>query len=183
MMTIRPRPFSLLALAPLALGAAPQAIAEVYKGIGPDGDTFYSDQPVDGAEEVRLPNTAPPADAVPAANGEATPGDAVADAGPYTSLEILTPTEGETIRDVDRKVRVSLLVEPPIREGHRLSIEIDGTPATGLSEKATQVRLRGLPLGSHRLQTRVLDAEGNVVAQSKEVHFHVRRPLPEAALP
>jgi len=178
-----PTPAARLGLVLLVFVAAPLAVADVYKGVGPDGRIFYSDQPIDGAEEVPLPDLPPSADAPPAADDQPASAGGFESAGLYTSLEILTPTEGETIRDDERRVRVSLLVEPPVQDGHRISIEVDGTPIRGISDKATQVQLRALPLGSHRLQARVLDGDGSLVAQSRMVHFHMRRPLPNATLP
>lgn len=170
----------------LLLASLSSAEAQVYKGIGPDGRIFYSDQPIDGAAPVAIPAVAPTDDAAEddAGDGEQSIADEDSAApGPYTSLDILAPAEGETIRDESRAVGVSLLLDPALQEGHQLRIEVDGAPATGHDGKATQVRLNGLPLGSHRLQVRVLDADGGAVAQSAVVHFHVRRPLPDAALP
>ncbi len=172
-----------LALTMLLLAPGSAAIAEVYKGIGPDGRIFYSDQPIDGATPVDLPDAAATADNAQTTDEQPATDDAAPSAGPYASLEILTPTEGETIRNEERAIRVSLLLEPALEDGDRLSIEVDGVPVTGTDGRSTQVQLGGLALGSHRLQVRVLDVDGGAVAQSPVVHFNIRRPLPETALP
>jgi hypothetical protein len=183
-------PFSLRTVAPPALALAmlllaPMADAGVYKGIGPDGRIFYSDQPIDGAAPVELPADVQPAATDEAQSTDEEPGadDATPTLGPYNSLEIITPTEGETVRTPERSLPVSLLLEPALAEGNRISIEINGVPVKGADGRSTQVQLGDLPLGSHQLQVRVLDADGNALARSEVVHFHVRRPLPDAALP
>ena len=44
----------------------------------------------------------------------------------------------------------------------------------------TQILLKGLPYGSHRVQARIRDDLDEVVASSPPVHFHLRKPLPES---
>jgi hypothetical protein len=59
---------------------------------------------------------------------------------------------------------------------------MDGMPIETEGPIGTQVSLRGLSLGSHWAEARILDAAG-IVARSAPVTFHLREPLPPGVIP
>ena len=148
------------------------AAGQVYKWVDTNGKIHYSDRPVTGAETLGVP--------VHKAAPRETPRPGQGVLGPYTQFEILDPADNTTIRDPEGNVQVSLLLEPALMEGHRLQIVTDGAPASG-DAPGTQLRIGGLPLGSHQLQARIVNADGTLIASSPVVHFHLRKPEPEPA--
>lgn len=151
-------------------------VAGAYKWTGPDGLVTYSDRPVSGAEMVSV--EVDPAIAAPEADVEdGNPGP-----GPYSSFELANPEANATLRDPEGKVRISLIVDPPLASDHHLQILLDGEPVPGDVE-GTQILLQGLDYGSHQVQARVLDELDAAIAQTTLVSFHLRKPLPESALP
>jgi hypothetical protein len=78
---------------------------------------------------------------------------------------------------------VSILLDPPLQDDHRLRVAVDGVDAEGDLGKRTQIRLGGLSFGSHRVQARIEDDVAVVVAATPLINVHVRPPLPEGALP
>jgi hypothetical protein len=144
------------------------AAGQVYKWIDTDGKVHYADRPVAGVEALGVPvQKSPPPQSKPIP-GQASP-------GPYTQFEIVAPTDNETLRDAEGNVQVGLLLNPALMEGHRLQILTDGAPASG-DVPGTQLRISGLPLGSHQLQAQIIDAGGIPIASSSIVHVHLRKP-------
>jgi hypothetical protein len=147
------------------------AVGQVFKWIDTEGKVHYSDRPVAGAEALGgLPiQKSPPPQRNPIP-GQPSP-------GPYAQFDIVAPADNATLSDADGNVQVGLLLDPALMEGHRLQILTDGAPASG-DVPGTQLRISGLPLGSHQLQAQILDSSGTPIASSAIVHFHLRKPEP-----
>ncbi len=167
---------NLVALSFLLLPLA--ALGGFYKWQGSDGQTYYSDRPVLGAEPVvlKVDRTEEAADTQVVSQAP------VGDPGPYEDFTILVPEQNQTIRDADGKALVSLLIDPALAADSRLEILLDGQPLPGTAREA-QIQLQGVAVGSHRIQARILDDANEVVASSPVVDFHMRKPLPEDATP
>ena len=144
------------------------AAGQVFKWIDTEGKVHYSDRPIAGAEALGLPvQKSPPPQNRPIP-GQASP-------GPYAQFEIVAPTDNVSLSDAEGNVQVGLLIDPALMDGHRLQILTDGAPASG-DVPGTQLRISGLPLGSHQLQAQIIDASGTPIASSSIVHFHLRKP-------
>jgi len=164
----------------LALSLLPlTASSGFYKWQGPDGQTYYSDRPVPGAEPLGI--KAEPTNPAPDGPAPDAP-DTQGDPGPYEDFQVLVPESNQTLRDPEGKVDVSLLVNPALDEEARLEILLDGQPVAGTTQQL-QLQLRGVIVGTHRLQARILNSSGEVVASSPAVSFHMRKALPEDATP
>ncbi|MGB5833198.1 MAG: DUF4124 domain-containing protein [Thiohalocapsa sp.] len=150
--------------------------AEVYKSVGPDGRPVFTDRPIQNAIKLELPVGAEPEQTKPI--GEPDSYVEHGYLGPYTAFEIADPDDDTTLRNDDREIQVSLLLSPPLIEGHRLRVDVDGVSAEGDLGKGTQVRLNGLALGSHRIQAMVEDDSGAVVAATPLINVHIRPALP-----
>ncbi len=142
--------------------------SQVYRWIDADGKTHYSDRPVAGAEALGIPVKTPLPLQEKAAPAQSSP-------GPYIQFEIVAPADNSTVRDPEGNVTLGLVLEPQLMEGHRLQILTDGAPASG-DIPGTQLRLSGLPLGSHQIQARIIDAGGTAIASSSVVRFHLLKP-------
>lgn len=157
----------LLALIP---GAALHA--EVYRWVDADGQVHFSDRRMQGAERLGIPTAATRAPNPPAA----TPaeGDEAPFLGPYTAFEIVSPGANETLTQDKSDLAVSLILDPPLLEGHRVEAVLDGV-AVSLANAATQFKLSGASFGSHRLRAQIRDADGDVIARTALQSVHLRQ--------
>jgi len=160
--------------------------AAVYRWQDSSGNTKFGDQPPAGvaAEQVELPELstyAPPPvpeKAEPAAAPAAETGAVPAQVQRYSRMMITQPTDGQTIRTDDGQVTVAVDLRPALQEsaGHRLIAVVDGRRLPGGSN-SIQIRAAR---GSHRLQVAVIDANGKVIAKSRQIGFDIR---PKTRLP
>lgn len=162
---------SLVLISPIAVGG-------VYKWVDETGEVHYSDKPVQNARELRVPGAV--SKPVPQVDAEAEQDDLVQDveAGGYNTLEFASPEPGQTFRSDAGEVQIGLLLDPPLQPGHQLQLVIDGAP---LSQRfsATQLILKDVSRGTHSMKAEIVDQEGQSVASSTAVSFHVRK----AAMP
>jgi hypothetical protein len=163
----------------LLLSLAFPAAAGVYKSMGPDGSVQYSDRPLAGSEPVQIDVREEPSDSEAPGPETERPG---AESGPYEAFEVVVPETNATIRNNEGEVQVGLLIDPALMPEHRLQLEVDGQQVPGNTE-GTQVILRGLAFGSHRLRVLLVDQLDEVVATTPPVDFHLRKQLPEPAFP
>lgn len=167
-----------LVLLPLTLAAAD---GKIYRSVDEDGNVTYSDQPPsDDAEPVELD----PLTTVPAA-GTDRRGDGDEDgdgedeepAHPgYQGLEIVYPTADEAIRHNGGQVPFRLELRPEgveLDEQHRVEILLDGSVRG--SDNALTITVGPVDRGPHEVSARVVDAGGNVLAQSQSVNFFLLR--------
>jgi hypothetical protein len=157
------------------------AFAQVFKWVDAEGRTQFSDRPQQDAETVGLKGVQPaPAEAV-------TPvGDPLKSApklGPYSAFEIMSPEPNQTLRQAQDTVPVSLLVTPPLMEGHHLELMFDGVPISVAASAGTQFSLTGVTFGSHQAYAQVRDPQNALVAATAVVTFHLRKPIPPGVLP
>lgn len=157
----------------VALPAA--AVAELaYKIIGVDGAVIYTDRPVPGAVEIKIPKPSSYAPReLPVSLQPPEPEPVVRDA--YEDIRITKPEQDATVHLGEGGVDVDVLLEPPLQEGHTLTYAVDGKEAaTGL--RTTRVSITDLDRGTHHVDVSVRDEGGALVGRSPQVAFHVRRP-------
>jgi hypothetical protein len=157
------------------------AQAQVYRGVGADGQVVFTDRPLPNGEQLDLPLDAERAEA--ADSGPAMPKAPTESGftGPYDMFEIVAPANEQKIREPKGELSVSLVVSPALQLGHRLSVEVDGTPAEGDVPDGTQLLLRGLVLGSHSIRAVIYGQDGMTLAATPVVHVHVLPALPPSA--
>jgi hypothetical protein len=164
------------------LGMALHAHAQVFRSVGPDGRPVFSDRPLPNAEQLDLPLSATePSDSQSAA--DPIPAASAGFLGPYDMLEIVAPENEHRSRDPKRELPLSLALSPPLMEGHRLVVEVDGMAAEGDLPNSTQILLRDLSLGTHRIRALIQDAEAATVAATPAIQVHLLAPLPATARP
>lgn len=162
---------------PLLLASlAPMAQAQVYQSVDPDGRPVFTDRPSPEARTLDIPlRRAGQQDAAAVTPRRRDAGFP----GPYEMLEIVAPGDEHRTRHADGELPVSLVISPALMEDHRLLVEVNGRPAEGDLPNPTQVLLRGLALGTHRIQGIVQDADGTLVAATPPVNVHVLPPVHE----
>ena len=152
------------------------ALGQVYRWVDKDGNVHFSDVPQEGAEELDLPDVqtfegsgvVAPTPAPPEPAEEETPIN-------YSLLQITRPALDQTFWNVGGQIPVSLNVEPALQRGDSIRVYLDDQrvedfPSTGTSHVLSEVWR-----GSHVLRAEVVNASGEVLAQSEMVAFHVRQ--------
>ena len=155
---------------------AAAAVGEVFKWVDENGIVQYGDRPpTEGAEKVALPPssvyTPRPLPAV-ARPDEGQPSGVAAVA--YKRVVIRRPSDDATVRDNTGAVELAVELDPTLQPGHRMSVIIDGRTIYDQLE-VDRVVLNDVDRGTHRLQVKVLDADGAEQAASQPVTFHMHR--------
>ncbi len=159
----------------LTLFSSAALSAEIYRWVDPQGGVHFSDRWPPTSEALRIEGTVTRSETAGAAEEPQSPDGPRL--GPYSAFEILSPAANETLTQATDNLSVSLLLDPPLVEGHRLQMDLDDV-AVPLDKAATQFRLTGIAFGSHRLRAEILDADGLLLARTATQVFHLR-PEPE----
>jgi hypothetical protein len=155
--------------------------AETWRWKDANGVIHYSDRPVPGAERVNVvapkPSSTPPKAVVDAAAGAPSASvtrEPVAIV-PYTRCVIVAPDAEETFNAVN-SVAVGVNLEPSLQDGHRIEVQLDGTPLTDWPQDALSHTVTDLLRGAHTVSARVLDGDGTPVCTGPTLTFHIRLP-------
>ena len=151
---------------------------EVYEWKDANGVTHYSDAPAPGARKIVIIGSTPTA-AAPAAPPAASPSATPARPGNvnetrYSSLEIWSPSNGESFFGADAAVSIRLRSDPELAGSDRLLTYLDGKLLS--NENAYEHTLSNLERGVHSVTSVILDAKGNEKIRSQPVVFHIKQP-------
>ncbi|MDN3516629.1 DUF4124 domain-containing protein [Aquisalimonas lutea] len=161
--------FFAVLLVPLA------AAGEIYKHVDEDGNVTYTDEPIEGAERLESPEpesvyrfrTPERLDA----SGPAEPQEPEA---PYQSVRILQPRPEGTVRDNRGIVEVRVGTEPQLRQGHAVEYILDGEVRGDAGPELTR-RLTEVHRGEHQIRARIVDGNGETIAESESVTFYMHQ--------
>ena len=146
----------------------------VYKRVNPDGSVEYSDQPIEGAEVMKVPKgstfTMPEGIPSRAASTDTKPEETKV---VYDSLEITRPVNDEAIRSNEGKITALARVTPELASNHRFRWNMDGVAVKDVN--SPELRLNNLDRGTHTLQAEIIDADGKIVISSETITFHMMR--------
>ena len=165
--------FSRLGVLLLSAVISVATLAEVYRSVDAEGNVTYSDKPHEGAKKVEVNEPT----IIPSTRNQIrlTPDESGKQALPYTTVEIVTPANEETLRNV-QSVSVSGQLAPNLQTsfGHRAQLLFDGGP---ISEPGTSLRatLNEVDRGTHTLQLIVIDAAGTTIARSPVSTFFLHK--------
>lgn len=158
-------------------GFALAGAAEVYRWTDAEGVVHFGDQPVKGAETIKVP----PMQVISPLPVEQLRERAGAVAGgPYSTLQVISPEPDEALRSNTGEVSIQLALSPALLRGHHLFVTVDGVER---ETPATTMNLSNLTRGGHTVLAQVKDARGKVLISSETVHFFVlraARPTPAA---
>ena len=148
----------------------------VYKYIDKQGNTVYTDQPRPGAQRVDLPEPStytppkyPPRDTSSAKATKDGTGQV------YSRLTLTDPEPDATIWDNPGDLLVVYTLEPDLRTklGHRMVVSVDGEAVAPVN--GTKVELKNIDRGTHQLQARIIDSDGEVLIESQTAAVHLHR--------
>jgi hypothetical protein len=171
----------LAALSGLLAGIDTASAAKTYRWVDAQGVVHYSDSPQPGAQQVALPPaqtySAPPSPATPppASSATATGAPPPESEDTYQSCAITQPV-AETSLFAPDSVHVAVTLDPPLRDGDRLQVLLDGQPLPARSPTATSLDAAQPDRGAHVLSAVVRDSTGKMVCSSSGVTFYVQRP-------
>lgn len=165
----------------LALAAGAQADV-VYRWVDADGLPVFSDAPPAGAAAVQLPQGPVNVYAVrptPAKAPNRAAGDeAGAEDEDYAAARIVAPAAGEAVRANGGAVTLRGQVSPPLRDGHRAVLFLDGAPlgeASGTGDAAVEFTLANVARGRHRAHIEIVGRDGDTLLRGAPSVFHVQR--------
>lgn len=91
----------------------------------------------------------------------------------YESLKFIAPRDGQIINAKDGDVSAMMSVKPPLKKGHKLVFTIDGKAKPKASSRI--FNFKNLNTGNHTASVLIVDANGKVQMNSKELSFVVKR--------
>ncbi|MFT4728902.1 MAG: hypothetical protein ACI9UN_003415 [Granulosicoccus sp.] len=179
--------YSMVATVALLLGQiAFAAESDIYKTIGDDGATLYTDTPTGNSTalapldiNVLITPLPGPLSALntQSADNEGGVEFESADTRPLTvtSVEITSPTHEQTIINPRGSILIGIATGPEngMPEGYTAEIKMNGKVVS--SSEGTLLALPVPDRGAHSLEAVVLDSKGSVRASSEIVIIHVKK--------
>lgn len=166
----------------LACTAGTQAEV-VYRWLDADGLPVFGDAPPAGLAAV--PSRQAPANVYAASpnpttapNGDANADEASATVEGYTAARIVAPAMGEAVRANGGEMTLRGQVAPPLRDGHRAVLFLDGAPlgqAAANGDGAVDFALIDVARGRHQAHIEVVDGNGATLLRGAPAVFHVQR--------
>ncbi|MCU7925709.1 MAG: DUF4124 domain-containing protein [Candidatus Thiodiazotropha sp. (ex Dulcina madagascariensis)] len=154
----------------LLLTALPLLARDVYKWISEDGEVIYTERYHPDAERIKVTDKKKSSAVSLTDESES----AAAAAGEYASFEIVQPANDETVRNADGSVPVGLSLSPALASGHIIHLYVDGAKLDSDITR-TQLILQQLSRGTHTLQAKIVDSQGEPLKDSNSVTFHIRQ--------
>lgn len=163
---------------PLAL------VAEIYRSVDADGNVIFSD--IDSPDAVLIPEPSPNTVQMPKPQAEAAKTSADKDTV-YTSLQITSPGNNETIRSNPGLLSIRLQLKPALntKAGDSVSFMVDGYVLIKNSGQLS-AQIPDINRGSHRVQALVTNKQGATLIKSDEIQLFMQReskPDPSGAKP
>lgn len=182
--------FLLIALWCGFLCGTPIAQAGLYKSIGPDGETVYTDFPVNGGKELKpsdLPelSTYSPNDLplhlvrppTPAPAPTVPPPDTNPATATYSHFSIIAPRHNDTLQNIgDTPLMLNLALAPSLKidQGHRIQLSINGLQQT-TTYTSLEIPLPHLNRGENMIRARIIDNTGKEIIATAVISVHVKQ--------
>lgn len=149
--------------------------AQLYKGVDDQGNTVYSDKPFQNAEEINPPPLSVMDAPKQEKKAEEAPETPEAVETSYTSFNIQSPAQKETLWN-QPNVTVTMALEPPlaVNEGHSISLLVDGRPVIQKSGSPV-IQAGRLDRGTHTLQGRIYNKTGKVIESTSPVTVYIKQ--------
>ena len=163
----------LIAVFWVTMALSPVSAAEVYRSVDQHGNPVFSGQPQPGSEKIKVQPTnvqsLPPVRRIPARRPPTQQA-----ANRYQSLSILSPTNDTTLRNITQ-LGISVSISPVLLGQHSLVLLDNGQPV-GEPGRSLSMSIKELHRGTHVLQVKVVDAQGQTLISSETVTIHAHRP-------
>lgn len=161
----------------------------IYQTIDNHGIAHFSDTASPGAKIVDLSESSiysshdeetqadnlPEQNAAAGVNKPATPEASDAASGNYTTFAIVQPQDQATIFNNTGAVDFTIAATPLIRATDQVVVFLDGQQMPSTRE-GMQVRIENVDRGSHTVQLKIQDKNGQVLISSNTITINMRRP-------
>lgn len=156
--------FVILLLVCWGLSPIASAQSTVFKTKDENGNTVYTDQASEQAEEIKVDT--PQTFTAPKPVTSLSPKPKEVETGPaYKSLMITSPEHDTAIRNNAGNITVTLSVEPALQPNHSIEVLVDGVVASTKASSAP-VSLTNLDRGTHQFQARIVENESGEILQT-----------------
>lgn len=172
--------------AALVLGAVATlclpAQAEIFKTVDKEGNVVFTDIPPrdddKNAEQIIIenPNSFAVEEAIPNADEwivEPEEEGETEEPFRYQTLEIVSPTDDEALRENAGNVTIVTNLSPRLQRGHIARLLIDGSVAQEGPQASFE--LANVDRGTHTITVEIIDERGQVLIQSEPSTFHMLR--------
>lgn len=152
---------------------------KLYKWIDKQGNVHFSDQPRNGAEEIKMklaPSTKMQQADLTKLNSDNDLLDKVEGTIQYESLEFSSPLNDGVVRNNDSSVTLSAHLSPGLADGHVIRFFLDGMPVPSGNGSASGLA-KNLAYGPHSASIIVVDPTGKVLISSKTIHFQLQHQI------
>jgi len=168
----------LILLSMLSAGAS--LAAPAWTWVDENGQQHFSDRPVPGARQIELAGaqgfgrSAVAPRAQPAPQASAPQAAALTGARPYSVFTVVSPSQQQTLWNIQGNLAVQVELSPPLQNGHRLDAFLDGERIS-VQATSNQFTLPDVFRGLHTLQAVIVDTSGAEVLRSLAVTFMVQQ--------
>jgi len=145
---------------------------EIYKSVDKHGNITYSDTKTNKqAKSVKLPtiNTQPAVK--PSLNTQQNRSQENLN----YQVAILTPQNGDTLHNNQRRININVSVSPALKPGFYLQAMLDGM-RHGQAVTSAHFTVGEFDRGEHTLSVAIIDANGKILTQSRSITLYVKRP-------
>ncbi len=163
----------------------PGKLKKIYKYVDENGKVFFSDTPIEGAEEMTIREThaVDQNDRIETIRSkliekkeEAAPAIAIK----YDSLKILSPVNDQAIYANDGILQVQVELQPQLKKGHTLRASLGEKTLKDIT--STSFQFEEVERGTHTLSVSLYDEMKNLVKTTTSVvHIH-KAQAPKARL-
>lgn len=170
--------YSLILLC-LIFTASAQEKKRLYKWVDKNGNTHFTDEPVEGAQEIEMKEV-PTTQMKPVSFPQIAPSQLETEGGKnnsaqsdtYQTLELVEPQNNGVVRNNGGAITFKAVVEPSLNPEHNIRFFIDGqllkNPNNSLSVSVDQVEF-----GPHSANIVIVDKQGRQLQVSKNINFQL----------
>lgn len=153
--------------------------ATVWTWVDENGQRHFSDRPVEGATQIELPDAQsfsrpPVSTSRSTAPRQSTTSSTQSATRPYSVFTIVSPSQQQTLWNIQSTLDVQVELEPSLQPGHSLDVFLDGERIP-LNATSSQFTVPEVHRGLHTLQAVIVDSSGAEVLRSLAVTFMVQQ--------
>ncbi len=183
------RPLKITALAclvSLCMALVMPAAAQIYRVTDADGNVEFTDVPprpgekggpvvLSGENTFQIEDALPSEPSATSWSSGSTDDEGADDtqAIGYEMLQVVSPADDSEVRENAGNVAVSVAVNPELRPGNRVQLEMDGKVIR--TTTTTKINLTEVDRGSHVLRAHIIDDRGDRLISSEPSVFHLSR--------
>jgi hypothetical protein len=157
-----------------ALFPAAALAATIWMWVDEQGQRHYSDREVPGATPMEIGGAQTFSGSAQGSAGPVASTAPTQNQSPYETLEVLSPEDDETVRNIEGNLPVSIGTYPRLAAGHFVDVILDGQ-RRGMNVRALDFTVPEVFRGTHTLAAVVVDGANRVLVQSAPVTFFVQQ--------